>query len=89
MYPIEKEQTGRLQEMLEPPFERLQPSRTLSLRALLIEPTNNTLAQFVRYTVVGGVALTADFGTLFLSDPLCGSLLLGLRGCGVHDRPDD
>jgi putative flippase GtrA len=66
MYPIEKEQTGRLQEMLEPPCERLQPSQALSLRALLIEPTNNTLAQFVRYTVVGGVALTADFGTLFL-----------------------
>ena len=36
------------------------------LRALLIEPADNTTLQFFRYTIVGGVALTADFSTLFL-----------------------
>jgi putative flippase GtrA len=36
------------------------------LRALLVEPTNNTLVQFIRYTLVGGAAFAADFTTLFL-----------------------
>jgi len=36
------------------------------LRALLIEPADNTTLQFFRYLIVGGVALVADFSTLFL-----------------------
>ena len=36
-----------------------------SLQALCLEPTDSTLVQFVRYTVVGGLAFLGDFFTLF------------------------
>lgn len=35
------------------------------LRALLLEPTDNTLVQLFRYTFVGGVAFVFDFGALY------------------------
>jgi putative flippase GtrA len=59
------------------------------LRTLLIEPAGNTTLQFFRYTVVGGVALTADFSTLFLLTRFAGihylasaavAFLVGLTG---------
>ena len=36
------------------------------LRGLLQTPTESTLVQFLRYTVVGGVAFVVDFGLLYL-----------------------
>jgi len=57
---------SQLQEVLDSSPETVQSQRKPSLRALLIEPTDNTLAQFIRYTLVGGVAFAADFTTLFL-----------------------
>jgi putative flippase GtrA len=45
--------------------ELLRTHRRLSVRALLIDPSNDTFIQFVRYTFVGVVALSADFLTLF------------------------
>ncbi len=35
------------------------------LREVLATPTENTVIQFVRYTVVGGVAFVVDFGLLY------------------------
>jgi putative flippase GtrA len=61
--PVERVQ---LQEVLDASPEAPQPREKLTLRALLIEPTDNTLIQFGRYTIVGGAAFAADFGTLFL-----------------------
>ena len=40
--------------------------KRLSFRALLIEPASDIFVQFVRYTITGAAALTADFGALFL-----------------------
>lgn len=44
----------------------------LSLRALCLETTDSTLVQFVRYTVVGGLAFLGDFFTLFALTRFCG-----------------
>jgi len=69
MHSIEKARSTRfaIQEVVGPPHKTSRATRAGAiLRTLLIEPTNDALAQFVRYSLVGAVALGADFGTLFL-----------------------
>jgi putative flippase GtrA len=43
-----------------------QNLRALTARSFLIEPTNDALVQFVRYTIAGSAALVVDFCVLFL-----------------------
>jgi putative flippase GtrA len=52
--------------LLDAPREAPPAYPGFSLRIWLIEPSENTFVQFARYIVTGGVAFTADFGTLFL-----------------------
>jgi putative flippase GtrA len=68
MSPIERAQPNRyvVEELTPPPNRAFQRSGKGSVKALLIEPTNNTFLQFARYTIVGAVALGADFCALFL-----------------------
>ncbi len=42
------------------------PTTRLSLRQLLVEPTESTTIQFIRYVLVGGFAFVLDFGALVL-----------------------
>jgi putative flippase GtrA len=51
---------------IQEPQQESRISIRAFLGALLIDPADNTTFQFFRYTVVGGVALAADFSTLFL-----------------------
>jgi putative flippase GtrA len=68
MHPIERVPSSQfvMQEVLDASRETPPVYKRLSIHALLIEPTNNTFAQFARYTIVGAAALLADLATLFL-----------------------
>jgi putative flippase GtrA len=54
---------------MQPPAETLEiasPTARLTWRQLVVEPTESTAVQFIRYVFVGGFAFLLDFGTLYL-----------------------
>ncbi|MHB8973878.1 MAG: GtrA family protein [Pirellulaceae bacterium] len=55
----------------ELPYRTAAPRHPSIVRRLLVEPTDNTAVQFLRYGFVGGIAFVADFASLFvLTDSL-------------------
>ena len=57
----------------------------LDIRGLVLAPTENSLLQFFRYCLVGGIATVVDWGVLYLTEKLVHYLLAAVAGfvCGL------
>ncbi len=45
--------------------------KKMDIKGIMIEPTNNSFLQFIRYVFVGGIATIVDWGALYLLTEKC------------------